>query len=41
MYDAQEIIDAATRIENEIYETPLLENSELNAIIGGRVFLKP
>ena len=41
MYDAQEIIDAAKRIENEIYETPLFENSELNAIIGGRVFLKP
>ena len=41
MYDAQEIIDAAKRIENEIYETPLFENSELNAIVGGRVFLKP
>ena len=39
MYDAQEIIDAAKRIENEIYETPLFENSELNAIVGGRVFL--
>ena len=41
MYDAQEIIDAAKRIESEIYETPLFENSELNAIVGGRVFLKP
>ena len=41
MYDIGEIIDAAKRLKNHIYETPLFENYELNSLCGGTVYLKP
>ena len=41
MYDISEIIDAAKRLKNHIYETPLFENYELNTLCGGTLYLKP
>ena len=41
MYDINEIIDAAKRLKNHIYETPLFENYELNSLCAGTVYLKP
>ena len=39
--DADDVKAAAARITPFVVRTPLLENAELNARTGGRIFLKP
>jgi len=41
MIDAGDVEDAAKRISGVALRTPLIENAELNAQVGGRILLKP
>ncbi len=41
MIDAEDIRDAAQRLEGVAIRTPLIENDALNAAAGGRVLIKP
>ncbi len=41
MIDAGDVEDAARRLNDVALRTPLIENAELNAKVGGRVLLKP
>ncbi len=41
MIDADDVEDAARRLSDVALRTPLIENAELNAEVGGRVLLKP